>query len=331
MRVFWTGQDMRRGSIPAAAIIATFLAILFSEAMAADIAGSHDHPLVGRYEGSSITYYKASAFDQTRLLNHALPNSAAERLDDSDSLSLEGKVTTIRYDAPSGRSPLEIIRNYQTALAGKGFSTVYSCSNEQCLSGDTGYFKLGWLVDSDQLNYRYQQGVQYALEKATLPSGDVYAAIAVGDAKDQPPIVRVTVVEMKPMDTGKIAFVTASQMAQAIGQSGSVALYGIQFDFDKADIEPESKPTLDEIAKFLNANPNISLVVAGHTDSQGGFDYNVDLSKRRAQAVANELVKSYGIAAARLTPFGAGMAAPIASNSDEAGRAKNRRVELVER
>jgi outer membrane protein OmpA-like peptidoglycan-associated protein len=264
-------------------------------------------------------------------MNHALPDVTAERLDDSNSMALEGRVTQIRYDAPIGRAALEIMRNYQASLGAKGFSTIFSCANEQCLSGDDGYYQIGWLVDSADLNYRYTEGVQYTLAKLARPEGDVYAAILVGDAKEQQPVVHVTVVEIKPMDAGKIAFVTASQMAQAIGQSGSVALYGIQFDFDKADIKPESKPTLDEIAKFLKANPDVSLVVAGHTDSQGGFDYNVDLSKRRAQSVANELVKTYGIAATRLTPFGAGMAAPIAPNGDDTGRAKNRRVELVKR
>lgn len=73
------------------------------------------------------------------------------------------------------------------------------------------------------------------------------------------------------------------------------------------------------------------MVVAGHTDAKGAFDYNVDLSRRRAGAVVADLTARYGIAADRLVPFGAGMAAPIASNDDETGRAKNRRVELVKR
>jgi outer membrane protein OmpA-like peptidoglycan-associated protein len=72
----------------------------------------------------------------------------------------------------------------------------------------------------------------------------------------------------------------------------------------------------------------VRLIVAGHTDGKGGFNYNIDLSKRRAEAVVRELA-GMGVAPSRLRPFGAGPAAPVASNAGEDGRAKNRRVELV--
>lgn len=130
------------------------------------------------------------------------------------------------------------------------------------------------------------------------------------------------------MDTDKIVFVDAAQMQKDISAYGRVALYGILFDFDQATIRPDSQPTLEEIVKFLKANPETKVIVAGHTDWKGGFDYNIDLSKRRAEAVVAALSKM-GIDASRLRPFGAGPAAPVASNESEAGRAKNRRVELV--
>ena len=81
----------------------------------------------------------------------------------------------------------------------------------------------------------------------------------------------------------------------------------------------------------MEEKPDLKLIVAGHTDNEGAFDYNVDLSSRRAKAVVAALTKDYGVSADRLTPFGDGMSAPVASNADESGRAKNRRVELVQR
>ncbi len=141
----------------------------------------------------------------------------------------------------------------------------------------------------------------------------------------------VVVVEAKAMETDKIVFVDASAMQAALTTSGRIALYGVLFDTDKADIKPESKRTLDEIAAFLRDNPTLKVVVTGHTDSQGTFEHNVALSERRAVAVVAALVQQHGIPAARLTAFGAGMAAPVAANDDEAGRSKNRRVELVKR
>lgn len=104
----------------------------------------------------------------------------------------------------------------------------------------------------------------------------------------------------------------------------------IVIDTDKAEIKPESDPAPAEIATLLKAHLEMRLYVVGHTDNAGTFEHNLTLSKDRAQSVTNALVKTYGIAAARLRPFGVGPTAPIASSRSEEGRAKNRRVELVE-
>jgi OOP family OmpA-OmpF porin len=147
------------------------------------------------------------------------------------------------------------------------------------------------------------------------------------DMKDQP-VALVVTVEEKPREQ-KMVTVKADEMADAIKSGGKVALYGITFDFDKADIRPESKSQLDEIGGLLKADDSLKLVVTGHTDNQGGAAYNLDLSKRRADAVVKVLVGDYGIPADRLMAQGLGLSAPLASNDTEEGRAKNRRVELV--
>src|SRR6267154_613700 len=123
--------------------------------------------------------------------------------------------------------------------------------------------------------------------------------------------------------------VDAAAMAKGLGDTGHIALYGIYFDTDKAVIKPESRPTLEQIAKLLAGQPQLNVFIVGHTDSQGTFDYNLDLSRRRAEAIAQELVKSYRIAQPRLRTAGVGLLAPIGSNASEPGRALNRRVELV--
>jgi outer membrane protein OmpA-like peptidoglycan-associated protein len=123
--------------------------------------------------------------------------------------------------------------------------------------------------------------------------------------------------------------VDAAAMAKGLGEKGHIALYGIYFDTDKAVIKPESRPTLDEIAKLLRGTPQLNVVIVGHTDSQGTFDYNMDLSRRRAEAIAAELATRYGIARTRLRAAGVGYLAPVGSNASEDGRALNRRVELV--
>jgi OOP family OmpA-OmpF porin len=128
----------------------------------------------------------------------------------------------------------------------------------------------------------------------------------------------------------KMAFVNADDMKQSIHDSGKVALYGLYFDTDKDVVKAESEPTLAEIAKLMKSEPSLRLRVVGHSDNQGKSDYNVGLSKRRAASVVTELTGKYGITATRLDAFGCGMYSPVASNGAEEGRAKNRRVELVE-
>ena len=81
---------------------------------------------------------------------------------------------------------------------------------------------------------------------------------------------------------------------------------------------------------LLKDQPTLKLLVVGHTDNVGTFSFNLDLSQRRANSVVNELVTRYEIGKNRLTPFGVSFANPVASNKTDEGRAKNRRVELVE-
>jgi outer membrane protein OmpA-like peptidoglycan-associated protein len=119
--------------------------------------------------------------------------------------------------------------------------------------------------------------------------------------------------------------IDAAAMAKGLGQAGHIALYGIYFDTDKAVVKPESAPTLAEIAKMLAAQPELHVFIVGHTDNQGTYDYNMDLLKRRAAAVAAALAKSRGC-----RQRASGLLAPVASNATEEGRAQNRRVELVQ-
>src|SRR5207237_731906 len=101
------------------------------------------------------------------------------------------------------------------------------------------------------------------------------------------------------------------------------------FDFDKATLKPEGKQKLAEVVRELKANPNIRVLVEGHTDSIGSDAYNQRLSERRAKAVA-DYMESEGITASRITTKGWGKTKPVASNKTKEGRAQNRRVEITE-
>jgi outer membrane protein OmpA-like peptidoglycan-associated protein len=135
-------------------------------------------------------------------------------------------------------------------------------------------------------------------------------------------IVRVAAMEQSVV-------VSAEQIAKDMGESGKVVFYGIYFDTDKSTLKAESAPTLAEMAKWLKTNANANVFIVGHTDMQGSLERNQKLSRDRAASVIVALTKEHGINANRLAADGVGPLAPLASNINEAGRIKNRRVEMV--
>lgn len=110
---------------------------------------------------------------------------------------------------------------------------------------------------------------------------------------------------------------------------GKLVTYGITFDVNKSDVKPESYGTLKSIADVLKENGSVTVKIIGHTDSDGDDNMNIDLSKRRAESVKNELINIFGIDAARLETEGAGETKPIAPNDTPANKAQNRRVEFI--
>jgi OmpA-OmpF porin, OOP family len=119
------------------------------------------------------------------------------------------------------------------------------------------------------------------------------------------------------------------KLYDALATSGRVATQGIYFNVGSDQIKPESGPTLKEIAAMLAEHPTLKLTIEGHTDDQGNAGENQALSERRAVAVKQALVTSFGVDAARLSPKGMGSSKPVASNATSEGRQQNRRVELV--
>ena len=300
-----------------------------------DVAGSSDHSLVGRYQGSTITFYETKGYEELKV-----PEAPAPRdynATETWQTELAGKLTSIRYEGPGGRSILEVMRNYEKALTVKGFEILFTCRGKDECAPDTSSVAPLWTAGSGGMGMptAWDTTIYYLLRKDDAEGQVTIALLGVetGARGDQPlnPHVAMTIVEGEPMETDRIVLVEASAMESAIARDGKIAVYGINFDFDKADITPDSKPQIDELGKLLTDNPELAVLIVGHTDGEGEFDYNLSLSQRRAQAVADALTRDYGIAATRLQPAGAGPVSPVASNRSEDGRAKNRRVEIVER
>ena len=119
------------------------------------------------------------------------------------------------------------------------------------------------------------------------------------------------------------------RLYDALAANGRVATHGIYFDVASDEPRAESTPTLKEIGLMLQAHPDLRLLIEGHTDDIGNADANIALSARRAEAVRQHLLTTYGIRATRLEARGYGATKPAAPNATAVGRQTNRRVELV--
>jgi outer membrane protein OmpA-like peptidoglycan-associated protein len=208
---------------------------------------------------------------------------------------VEGKVEKINYDC-NGKSALQVRRNVEGALQSAGFKLDF-----------TGYDVPTHYVTG------HKGGIWLSVEASELTGDSQYRFISVVTG------------EMTQEMTAD-----AKAWADEINKSGHAAVYGVEFDLGKATLRPESEKVLVQVAALLNSQPDWQMKVEGHTDSTGSRGGNQVLSQQRAATVVAWLVKD-GIAGSRLTAVGLGDTKPIADNSTDEGRTRNRRVELVKR
>jgi outer membrane protein OmpA-like peptidoglycan-associated protein len=134
----------------------------------------------------------------------------------------------------------------------------------------------------------------------------------------------------KPIYIGNIRLAAGGRdLYDDLVEKGRVATRGILFDVDSDRIRPESTPTLEEIGEMLSAHPNLRIAIEGHTDSDGDDAHNQNLSEKRAEAVRQFLIATYGLDGDRLESTGFGESVPAADNDTPEGKQQNRRVELV--
>jgi len=316
-----------------------------------DLPGLSDPPGIKRYAGSVLLYRSDAEYDEVKFPT-AKPVEKDGQPFAPKSLAASGQRTALQYLTPPGRSPLELLRNYQQDYKAQGFDTVYECAGPACGASDINLhqYDLGRLLVP--LNYANAVGDN---TPAACAGGAFTGDLRYAVLQNRTSGTSVAVMTWKPGDVSvycdEKAFkkhasvflmrvepkareqtmeaLSAGELDKSLSASGKVAVYGILFDTNKSDIKPESKASLDQIGALMKQKPALKLHVVGHTDNVGGFDANLALSRRRAEAVSAALIKDYAVANSRLTANGVASLAPVQSNAEEAGRAKNRRVELV--
>ncbi len=300
--------------------------------------------MMSRYTGSVIIGEQKEEYGESDL-----PLSPAYLTDGKRGFStqkhVEGQRTRILYQAPELRTSLEVMRNYREALTKANAKTLWECAGIQCgTQFDMAFYSD--LVNTHKLRghpiteYAYSintEDPRYVAAVVNKPDGgEVYIMVFSAMQENSADMAAgkrvatfVEIIETKVMERGMVS-INAEAMSKGLATEGKIAIYGLYFDTDKADIKPESKPQLDEMAKLLKSNPKLKVYIVGHTDNQGALDYNRSLSQRRADSVVKALVTQYGIEQTRMGGYGVANLSPVASNATDAGRAKNRRVELVE-
>ena len=223
-------------------------------------------------------------------------NSYAFTIGQGKTVQVEGRFWEIRYypqaTLTSKPSELQILRNFENAVKKFG-GTVLSSDKSKETMRLTKDGKEVWVEVSAAFTGKYN----------------------------------LTIVEKKAMAQDIVS--NADAFSNDLKTTGHTSVYGIYFDTGKSEIKPESEQAIGEIAKLLKSDAGLKVHVVGHTDNVGGLEANMKLSRDRAVAVVQALVRNHGIVASRLNAYGDGPYAPVASNDTEEGRAKNRRVELV--
>ena len=328
-------------------------------AQLSDVKGSKDHPMVSRYAGSVIIGYDARKFDEFDI--PLGPLTAAWRTRGKTPSRLprrsawKGKRHADSLRRSGGSITAQNRAELRAQLKKNGFETPSIRAARRSAAKQDGWLATFYLYTlKKQLSQTPPPGIgrqvgqvsEYALAtpvnqrylamKRERPEGDVYVSVYVAtnrftvhkETQDHP-VILLDVIDAVPIETGMVT-VDAAAMAKDISATGHVALYGIYFDTDKADIKPESQPAPRGNHDAAEAGSVAEALSSSATQTTSARnDYNLGLSERRAAAVVKELTTKHGIAAARLKPAGVGMLSPVAPNDSEQGRAKNRRVELV--
>ena len=250
---------------------------------------------------------------------------------------VDGNIERTVLQIKGGIPTLELIAEFHEFFASQGFAEIYSCQTIDCggfdfLSGidvaatpemhvDLGDFR--FLSVSRNLDSQVET-VELLASRGALNG---FAQITVvGGGRFEGKAANPNVAEIQPHSTAKTF---SMPLARLIEENGYVVLEGLSFMSGASNLENMRFPELEELAAFLNEQPDASVALVGHTDAVGPLDSNINLSLQRARSVRNRLVETHDVQSRQVTVQGVGYLAPRATNETEAGRMLNRRVEVV--
>jgi outer membrane protein OmpA-like peptidoglycan-associated protein len=302
----------------------------------ADAPHSKDSPIVSRFAGSTIVSYQEVNYDEVEL-----PLGPLRHAEFVKTLATKGKATRIVYASPAGKTATEVFANFRDSLQGSGFKLLYSCtagsSETACGGYDFAHSYSEQIPAHDSANrnalidllWSTNDDVRYLTAELQRDGRKVDVGLMVSQNDKTPAGVLLQIIESGQMPTSQVT-VDSAAMSKGLQSEGKIALYGLQFATDSANLRPDSDVTLKQMSELLHQQPKLKVYIVGHTDNTGSLEHNLSLSQQRADSVVKALTSRFGIAPDRLSAKGMASYSPVASNHEETGKAKNRRVEMVE-
>lgn len=259
---------------------------------------------------------------------------------------VEGAVATAQADGDIRRQvwktpninaeTSDLINGLRDQLKTAGYQVLFECETRDC-----GGFDFRFQADVvDEPDMHVDLGDFRYLSATKLSAGkEEFVGLLVSRSPEQG-FIQVTTIGSEPIVNAKAVLSTKqSSVAEELllienletrlSSKGVVVLEGLEFGKGSSDLNSGSSDELRDLAKLLSSNPDQKVVLVGHTDASGSLKGNIALSRKRADSVMSRLVESYGVNPEQVSAEGVGFLSPRASNSNEEGRERNRRVEVV--
>ena len=321
-----------------------------ASAMAQDVAGGQDHPLIHRYPGATLVGYaqlRHGTIDFQSSSYTGFDLDTGRRHYAEAPLTLDGRVTRLWYEVAGKTTSAQLYDSQVRALTAQGFKALYDSTKDSGAGAGKWINFLASFAEGKRdalVNNRSCQVFSSArtasLRTGTFQKDNTTIRLVTidwpqGDAASkarQGAYIAIDIVEARVLQeptARTVATPADDPLLRSLAATGRALLAGSGFGSGSAAMDDTTRAVLARVAGYLKANPEVRLYVVGHTDGTGDLEGNLELSRQRAQAVVDALERDFDIDHNRLSAHGVGPLAPLADDSTAAGRAKNRRVELV--
>ncbi|GHD98370.1 membrane protein [Defluviimonas sp. 20V17] len=237
---------------------------------------------------------------------------------------------------------LQVMADLRAQLETKRFTPLYECDTRACGGFDFRYHLQ--ILPEPQMHVDLGD-FRYLVTRRQADTGPQYVGLLVSRSAESrfvevirvglplPAAAKATAAKQSPPDAGPppaaIPAPPPQDVAAGLAAGVAVPLDDLDFSSGSSDLAPGEYGSLRTIADYMKAHPDQHITLVGHTDTTGGLEPNLALSKKRAESVRDRLIKDYGVDPKKIAAAGVGYLAPRASNDTKAGRERNRRVEAM--